>query len=85
MRGRHKTLWEAVHDDGWPSLADAAGKVFAILHENGPNRKAYLAEHPSLEGRAMFVESDLEQPYSAVLIRNNPSDPEIDDLCGRAI
>ena len=33
----------------------------------------------------MFVESDLEQPYSAVLIRNNPSDPEIDDLARRAI
>ena len=28
----------------------------------------------------MFVESDLEQPHSAVLIRNNPKDPQIDEL-----
>ncbi|MES1213451.1 MAG: Ca2+-dependent phosphoinositide-specific phospholipase C [Singulisphaera sp.] len=80
VRGTHKTLWEAVHAGGWPTLADAAGKVFAILHENGPNRAGYLAEHPALEGRAMFVESDLAEPHSAVLIRNNPRDPQIDDL-----
>ena len=36
VRGKHKTLWEAVHAGRWPTLADAAGKVFAILHENGP-------------------------------------------------
>ncbi|HVU87385.1 MAG TPA: Ca2+-dependent phosphoinositide-specific phospholipase C [Pirellulales bacterium] len=80
VRGQHKTLWEAVHAGKWPTLADAAGKVFAILHENGANRAGYLEGHPALEGRAMFVESDLEQPHSAVLIRNNPNDPAIDDL-----
>jgi hypothetical protein len=80
VRGKHKTLWGAVHAGEWPTLADAAGKVFAILHENGPNREGYLAGHSALEGRAMFVESDLEKPYSAVLIRNNPTDPQIDVL-----
>jgi hypothetical protein len=80
VRGRHKTLWEAVHAEGWPTLAEAAGKVLVILHEKGPNRDAYLDGHPSLEGRAMFVESDVGQPHSAVLIRNNPTDPEIDGL-----
>ncbi len=80
VRGKHETLWEAVHTSGWPIVADAAGKVFAVLHENGPNRAGYLAGHPALEGRAMFVESDLEQPHSAVLIRNNPKDPHIDEL-----
>ena len=80
VRGRHKTLWEAIHAEGWPTLNEAAGKVILILHEKGPNREAYLDGHPSLEGRAMFVESDLGQPHSAVLIRNNPTDPEIDAL-----
>jgi hypothetical protein len=80
VRGLHKTLWEAVHSEGWPTLSKAAGKVFLILHENGPNREAYLEGHPALEGRAMFVESDLGQPHSAVLIRNNPADPQIDAL-----
>ncbi|HEY4311744.1 MAG TPA: Ca2+-dependent phosphoinositide-specific phospholipase C [Pirellulales bacterium] len=80
VRGDHKTLWDAVHNGGWPTLADAAGKVFVILHENGANRDAYLDGHSALEGRAMFVESNLGQPHSAVLIRNNPTDPQIDDL-----
>ena len=61
-------------------MNEAAGKVFLILHERGPNRAAYLDGHQSLEGRAMFVESDLAQPYSAVLIRNDPTDAEIDGL-----
>jgi hypothetical protein len=80
VRGRHKTLWDAVHGDGWPALADVAGKLFVILHENGPNRAAYLDGHPAIEGRAMFVESDLDQPHSAVLIRNDPTNPQIDAL-----
>ena len=80
VRGRHDTLWDAVRSGGWPTLGEAAGKTFVILHENGPNRVAYLEGHPALEGRAMFVESDLEMPHSAILIRNNPTDPTIDDL-----
>jgi hypothetical protein len=80
VRGQHKTLWEAVHAGNWPTLSKVAGQVFVILHEGGPNRAAYLDGHPALEGRAMFVESDLAQPHSAVLIRNDPYDAEIDGL-----
>jgi len=80
VRGDSATLWEAVSTSGWPELSAAAGKVFVILHESGPNRTAYLDKHPALDGRAMFVESDLAAPHSAVLIRNNPTDPEIPAL-----
>lgn len=80
VRGQHKTLWEAVHAGDWPKLSEVAGQVFVILHESGSNRDAYLAGHPALEGRAMFVESDLGQPHSAVLIRNNPTDRNIERL-----
>lgn len=80
VRGEHATLWEAVSTDGWPTLADSAGKVFLVLHEQGVNREAYLQGHPALEGRAMFVESELAQPHSAVLIRNDPTDAAIADL-----
>jgi hypothetical protein len=80
VRGKHATLFEAISAGGWPTLADAAGKVFVILHETGPHRAAYLAGHPTLEGRAMFVESDLGAPHAAVLVRNDPAEPKIDDL-----
>ena len=61
-------------------LRDCAGKAMFILHDHGETRDAYLEGHPALEGRAMFVESDLDQPHSAVLIRNNPADPALDEL-----
>lgn len=80
VRGSHKTLWEAVSSDGWPQLSKTAGKILVILHETGPNRAAYLDGHPALEGRAMFVESDLGQPHAAVLVRNDPTDREIGPL-----
>ena len=80
VRGEHATLFEAVSAGGWPTLADAAGNVFVILHETGPNRAAYLDGHPALAGRAMFVESELGAPHAAVLVRNDPTDPQIDKL-----
>ncbi|MBX9789095.1 MAG: phosphatidylinositol-specific phospholipase C1-like protein [Pirellulales bacterium] len=80
VRGQHATLFAAVAAGAWPTLADAAGQVFVILHETGANRDAYLAGHPALEGRAMFVESDPGAPHAAVLIRNNPTDPQIAEL-----
>src|SRR5262249_982862 len=80
VRGEHKSLYEAIHSTGWPKLSDVAGQVFVIMHEEGPNRDAYLKGHEALEGRAMFADSALGQPPSAVLIRNNPMEPEIDAL-----
>lgn len=80
VRGEEDSLWEAIRAEGWPTLGDCAGKVFLILHERGANRTAYLEGHPALEGRAMFVESEVGEPHSAVLIRNDPLNEEIDDL-----
>lgn len=80
VRGEEDSLWEALQTEGWPTLGECAGKVLLILHERGANRTAYLEGHPALEGRAMFVESELGEPHSAVLIRNDPMNEEIDDL-----
>ncbi|MBX7165734.1 MAG: phosphatidylinositol-specific phospholipase C1-like protein [Pirellulales bacterium] len=80
VRGQHATLREAVLQGGWPTIAEARGRVLVILHEGGLHRAAYLQGHEALEGRAMFVESDLDQPHAAVLIRNDPTDREIDAL-----
>lgn len=80
VRGSHSTLFDAVRAGAWPKLTDCAGKVLVIMHEQGPHRAAYLDGHPALEGRAMFVESALGEPHSAVLIRNNPREPQIPEL-----
>lgn len=83
VRGRHDSLPDAFSAEGWPTLGETAGKVLFILHEAGPNRDAYLQGHPALQGRAMFVESEVGQPHAATLIRNDPTDPQSAQLAGQ--
>jgi hypothetical protein len=72
VRGDASTLRDAVISKGWPTLGDSRGKVFFILHDEGPRRDLYTREHPSLRGRAMFVRSDDKRDDAAVLILDNP-------------
>jgi len=72
VRGNSETLAEALRTTGWPTLAKARGKFLLVLDDAGAKRQAYLANHPGLRGRAMFVNSDANRPEAAVMIRNNP-------------
>ncbi len=80
VRGRAATLREAVQKGGWPTLDAARGKVFYILHDEGKERALYTREHPSLRGRVMFVRSDESRDDAAMLVMDNPRDPEIPRL-----
>lgn len=77
IRGKHKTLPEAIHANGWPTLSDAAGKVFFILHERGKNQELYVDGHPALEGRMMFVNAAPGEPFAATTVLDNPRDRNI--------
>ena len=77
VRGKYKTLPEAIGAGGWPTLSDSAGKVLFILHERGRNRELYIDGHPALEGRAMFVNAEPGKTYSATVVMDNPRDAEI--------
>jgi membrane-associated phospholipid phosphatase len=57
---------------GWPSLAEARGRVFFALDEGAEKVAAYAAGRPSLEGRAMFVNTDEASPAAAYLTLNDP-------------
>lgn len=54
VRGRFRTLNEAIRKQGWPTLASARGKVIFLLDQRwvGP---VYLQGHPSLRGRVLFT------------------------------
>lgn len=80
VRGSHDTLRAAVTTAGWPRLAHARGKIFFVLHEDGKLRDLYVGERKSLEGRAIFVRSDPSRSDAAVLVRDNPRDPDIPRL-----
>ncbi|GAA0200610.1 hypothetical protein QOZ96_001706 [Brevundimonas nasdae] len=72
VRGRHATLREGVLAGGWPTLGQARGKVFFALDEGPDKVAAYAAGRPSLQGRAVFVNTDEASPAAAYLTLNDP-------------
>jgi hypothetical protein len=72
VRGPRATLRDAIKSNGWPALEESRGKVLFALDNEGPLRDLYLADHPTLEGRAMFVAVDPDHPAAAWMKRNDP-------------
>ena len=72
VQGKRATLREAVLADGWPALSAARGKVFFALDEGPKTVAAYRGARKSLEGRAMFVNTDEASPAAAYLTLNDP-------------
>jgi hypothetical protein len=74
VRGDAPTLRDAIRTQGWPKLDDLRGRVFFVLHTGN---KRYAEDHPTLEGRAMFLQAYGDEDYAAVYVLNDPADPEI--------
>jgi hypothetical protein len=80
VRGRARTLGDAVRRWGWPNLADMRGKVLFTL-DNGGLRDLYRSGRPSLEGRVLFTPSFPGEADAAFAKLNDPiaDAPEIAD------
>ena len=65
VRRDRATLRDAVQNVGWPTLADTRGKVMFCLDNGGAVRAAYLAQHPLLRGRVMFVSGGPDEDVAA--------------------
>ncbi len=79
VRGKHATLREAVAAGGWPKLKAARGKVMFAMDEGAAKTDLYRVGHPSLEGRAMFINTpDLASPAAGYITLNEP-----EELAGR--
>jgi hypothetical protein len=72
VRGSDATLSEAIKARGWPALEASRGKVIFALDNEGTMRDLYLADHPALRGRAMFVSVEPDHPAAAWMKRNDP-------------
>jgi hypothetical protein len=72
VRGGAATLEKAVLRRGWPTLAEARGRVLFALDNPGAARLDYLQGHPSLRGRVMFTSSSPGEPDAAFLKFNDP-------------
>ncbi len=72
VRGPAVTLAAAVRQGGWPTLGTARGKVLIVLNVPDELIGMYLEGHPSLEGRACFVDAPVDSPAAAIFIMNSP-------------
>ncbi len=80
VRGKYKTLEEAALNNNWPTLKKAKGRFLFLLDNNGAKKEMYALNHPSLKGRAVFINAEPGKPEAAVMFRNNAEDPEIASL-----
>jgi hypothetical protein len=80
VRGKYETLESAVLHDNWPTLRKAKGRFIFVLDDKDTKRDLYIAGHPSLKGRVLFANAVPGTPEAAMMIRNNPKDPEIGNL-----
>ncbi len=71
VRGEYQTLEESVLDGGWPTLADARGRVMFVFLNRSAARDYYIESHPSLEGRVMFTNSEEGEPEAGWFNVNN--------------
>jgi hypothetical protein len=76
LRHGRPTLEEAILTIGWPRLGSVRDKVLFLL-DNAAKRDAYIAGHPSLEGRVLFTNASPGDPDAAFVEINDSSDPSI--------
>ena len=71
LRKGQSTLREAVLA-GWPLLDEVRGKFLFVLDDSAAKKQSYMNGHPSLSGRAMFVDAAESEPEAAIRIVNDP-------------
>ncbi len=72
VRGDYATLGEAISTEGWPTLGEARGRVIFALDNGGRVKDDYVAGHPSLKGRVLFVAASPGEPEAAFAKLNDP-------------
>jgi hypothetical protein len=72
VKGEFPSLEVAVLKRGWPSLNQAKGRFLFVLDETGTKLNLYKQDHPSLNGRVMFVNEEEGNPEAAFMIINDP-------------
>jgi hypothetical protein len=71
VKGKYKTLREAIVAKGWPALAAARGKILFVLDTDKELTELYIQGDDGY-GRPMFANTDSENPHAAFLILNDP-------------
>ena len=79
VRGNLPTLEAAVLAGKWPTLREARNKIVFLLY-NRPSGPPYLASHPMMKGRVLFVNGRPGEPEAGFVEQDNGKAPEIQAL-----
>jgi hypothetical protein len=77
VKGKNKTLRQAILDKGWPNLAQAKGKVLFVLDAGKELTELYLTGDEDYT-RPMFSDTDPHNPHAAFFVMNDPIEQEKD-------
>lgn len=70
VKGKFRSLREAVVSRGWPSLKVSRGKILFVLDAGTAITKMYIEN--SLNGKPMFPNVDEQNPHAGFFIMNDP-------------
>lgn len=73
VKGDAATVADAVRTRGWPTLRAARGRVLFYIDRTDAFRDAYTHGGHDLNGRVAFVDSEMTDPFGAMLVLNDPS------------
>jgi hypothetical protein len=72
VKGRSRSLADAVRRGRWPTLDEARGQVMFVLDDKGAKRDAYRAQVTDVDDRLIFVDVPPTDPDAAVMVVNDP-------------
>lgn len=80
VRRNHTSVLAGLQAQGWPTLAEARGKLVLILYNNEGLLDNYRKLHPGMQGAVAFVFGPVGDPDIAALLRDNPQAVGLPDL-----
>ena len=72
VRGTAASVHDALATKGWPTLGEVRGKILFFVDNSSGFREYYTHGNKDLEGRLMFVDGDVDSPWSGVILANTP-------------
>lgn len=80
VRRSHPSVLAGLQAQGWPTLAEARGKLTIILYNNEGLLDNYRKLHPAMQGAVAFVFGPVGDPDIATLLRDNPQAAGLPEL-----
>lgn len=72
LKGSAASVAEGLAARGWPTLGEARGRFVFYLNTGGVLRDAYTSGRKHLDRRPMFAEGNLDEPFVAIQVSNDP-------------